>query len=251
VVAFYLPGGLPVYLYSLIFGIGAAVGLAWIAWKSPRGAGRRHIDVGLLVLIGGLVGSRLFFAILNWSYYENHLAEIPQIYLGGLVWPGALLGGSLVLVGYVAWTGESMGAYADTLFPLFVSLVVVSWLGCWVDGCAYGKVSNAWWALPARDEGGLLSSRFPLQLLGAFMALSTFLIIDVNRERFIRPGMLALLGGFILTLEYTFLSFWRVDPSPLWLGLRLDLWVAFMLLAITGLLFAITIIRLLKTGRKA
>ncbi|MGD9092193.1 MAG: prolipoprotein diacylglyceryl transferase, partial [Anaerolineales bacterium] len=146
-VAFYLPSGLPVYSYSLIFGIGAAAGLAWIAWQSPPGARRRHADVGLLVLLGGLVGGRLSFAILNWSYYENHLAEIPQIYLGGLAWPGAILGGFLVLEGYVVWTGESLGAYADTLFPLLVSLVVASWLGCWVDGCAYGNVSNAWWAL--------------------------------------------------------------------------------------------------------
>jgi phosphatidylglycerol:prolipoprotein diacylglycerol transferase len=205
----------------------------------------------LLVLLGGLVGGRLSFAILNWSYYENHLAEIPQIYLGGLAWPGAILGGFLVLEGYVVWTGESLGAYADTLFPLLVSLVVASWLGCWVDGCAYGNVSNAWWALPARDEGGVLTPRFPLQLLGAFMALATFLIIDVNRKRFIKPGMLALLGGFILTLEYTILSFWRVDPSPLWLGLRLDIWVAFTLLAIIGLLSVIIIIRLGMAGRKA
>jgi hypothetical protein len=83
------------------------------------------------------------------------------------------------------------------------------------------------------------------------MALATFLIIDVNRKRFIKPGMLALLGGFILTLEYTILSFWRVDPSPLWLGLRLDIWVAFTLLAIIGLLSVIIIIRLGMAGRKA
>ena len=197
---------------------------------------------------GGLVGGRLFFTILHWSHYEDQLAEIPQIYLGGLAWPGVLLAGFLVLAGYVAWRSESLGPYADTLFPLVVSLIVAAWLGCWVDGCAYGNITNSWWALPARDDGGVINSRFPLQPLGALLALSTFWIIDVNRDRFKIPGMLAALGGFILTLEYVVLSFQRVDPAPQWLGLRLDTWAAFAPLVISGLLLVILLIGLWKTG---
>jgi phosphatidylglycerol:prolipoprotein diacylglycerol transferase len=236
-------------MFSLIFGIGATAGLALTTWQSPPEARHRIADVGLLVILGGLVGSRLMFTILNWSYYQNHLEEILLIYLGGLAWPGFLLGGFLVLAGYVAWNSESLRVYADNMFPLVVSLVVAAWMACWLDGCAYGHTSTTWWAVPTRDEGGLLTLRFPLQLLGALLALCTLWILDANRERFVLPGMLAASGGFFLTLEYLTLSFWRVDPTPIWLGLRLDTWTAFILLAVIGLPLGFLIIRQAKTGR--
>lgn len=247
-IAFYLPGGLPIYAFSVILGIGATAGLAWIVWQAPIEARRQNADLGLLVLLGGLVGGRLFFAVMHWSYYQDHLEEIPQIYLGGMAWTGVLFGGLLTLIGFIAFRNISFARNADVLFPLAVCLVVAAWLGCWVDGCAYGNISNSWWSLPARDEGGLIRSRLPLQIVGALMAACTFWLMDVNRDKLKLPGMLAALGGFILIVEYFILSFWRVDPAPHWLGLRLDTWFALILLVVAGLLLIYLTIRFRDRG---
>ena len=97
-VLFHLPGDIPVYLSSLLVGLGGTLGMALIAWRSPPEDRLRNLDQGLLVLLGMLIGGRFVFVITNWSYFLLNAAEIPLLYLGGFSWVGALIGGTLTLV---------------------------------------------------------------------------------------------------------------------------------------------------------
>lgn len=240
VIAFFLPGGVPVYTFSLLVGLGAGVGLAWVAWRAaglpPTGTVQR-VNAGLWTLIGALLGSRAAYVAVNWAYFKTHLGEAPQVQLGGLAWPGALAGGLVFLAIYAALARQPLGVLADALLPLAASLTVSVWLGCWVLGSAYGPPLAAWWAVPARDEGGHLAGRFPTQPLGALLALGLAWLLDLNWH-FRRPGIASglWLGGFALQLLA--ISLLRGDPAPGWQGLRLETWAAlgFTALAALGLL---------------
>lgn len=230
--------------FSLLLGLGAVFGLAWVAWQSPEKLTLRSFDQGILLLVGALLGGRLVHVAMTWSYYAEHLLDIPQIWTGGISGVGALIGGLLALGLLAIFTRQPIGELADTYLPLAIVLFVISWLACWLDGCAYGAETTAWYGLPARDEWGELSHRVPAQLLGAVLTLALFWLVDSGRKRFIVPGQaayLALLGSGLIMLGISFL---RVDPSQTWLGWRPEAWAGLSFSLISGLLYLANLIKL-------
>ncbi len=225
-VAFYLPGGVPVYAFALIMGAAASLGLAWAAYSAPRKQVISVLDAGLCALAGGLVGGRLAYVAASWGYFQSQGPKMVEIYLGGLAWPGALAGGLLGLAIYAGIAHQRTGVLANSLLPLGGTMAMAAWLACWLDGCAYGISANAWWALPARDEWGVWGRRAPVQLLGALATLAIYWLVDRLRPRLPVPGQAALLALLLFSLEMFAVSWLRADPVPLIGTLRMEAWFA-------------------------
>ena len=236
-IAFYLPGGLPIYAYSLSLALGAALGLGLSAWgafqprESWESSLQSRLDAGLALLAGCLVGARLAYILVHWEYFRQQPWEGLQFSRGGLAWPGALAGGLLALALFAALTRRPFGALADALLPLPALLAAGAWMGCWLDGCAYGLALPRAGGLPAPDEYSLIALRFPVQPLGALASLGILWALDrlstEKKARLLRiGGMKALLWLSALSLTLLALSFLRADPAPRWLNLRLESWAA-------------------------
>lgn len=236
-VLFNLPGGLPVYAFSFLLALGALAGLVWTVWhtrarQKPRTAVRtaaqdvaNALAAGVWALSGALAGARSAYVFVNWPYFRAHPYETILLPLGGLAWPGALIGGLLALAVYALFNRRKLGRLADALTPLLSALTLTIFTGCWLDGCAYGPLAP--WGLPARDEWGQLAPRFPLQLLSAAVALLVFWLLErLAQRRDFRPGAHAALMIFAFSLLMFSVSLLRDDPVPLYLGLGLDGWAA-------------------------
>ena len=122
---------------------------------------------------------------------------------------------------------------ADTLLPLLGAMSITSWLGCWVGTCAYGLPSTAWWALPVRDEWGVLATRMPVQMIGASLSLLLTWLIEEWGRRLKIAGLPAAAGLLAISMVIYALSYLRADPMPIWHGLRLEAWgaIGFMVLS--------------------
>jgi phosphatidylglycerol:prolipoprotein diacylglycerol transferase len=219
------------------------MGLALVAWRSPAEYRTRYLDAGLWAMLGALICGRLAFVLTNWSYFKHNTVEIPLIYQGGFSWVGALLGGLLALALTAAIYQRPFGTLADALLPLLGTLSVSAWLACWLDGCAYGQTTDAWWGLPAKDEWGIISSRAPIQLIGALLSASLIGILIWGVVRRVSPGVATSLSIFGLSAIILLLSFLRVDPSQRWQGLRYDSWASLILLGISGLALLVTLVK--------
>jgi phosphatidylglycerol:prolipoprotein diacylglycerol transferase len=230
---------LPIYAFSLMLALGAFVGMVWVVWQSPEKEAPRSMETGIWTLLGALLGSRMVFVTFNWPYFHDHPWESLQVYLGGLSWPGALAGGLLALAFYAGLSRQPFVGLADALVPLLVCLSVSAWLGCWLDGCVYGAAVFNWWGVPSLDEWGRVSSRSPVQLVGALFTVGLFWSSEraVRRGNY-KSGTLACLGLLNLSLISFGLSFLRVDPVLSWRGLHLDAWAALIFagLGLTALL---------------
>jgi len=229
--------------FSLLLGVGALAGLLLTSWRAPRKDVIRYLDAATLVLLFALLGSRALAVAFNWGYYGSHLSEIIQVWQGGLSGLGALAGGVLAIFVLARWWKLSTGLLADSLFPLAGALVITSWLGCWADTCAYGIPSLAWWALPARDEWGVIAPRLPVQLIGAILTLGSLWLSDWINKRFPLPGLSASIGLFIISAIVFGLSYLRADPILIWQGLRLEAWGAIGLMILCGLLAVVLLVR--------
>jgi prolipoprotein diacylglyceryltransferase len=210
--------------FSILLGLGAMAGLLLVSWRAPKKETMRYLDAGLVVMFGAMCGSRAMTVAVNWGYYQAHAREIYQVWLGGLSGVGALVGGILTVIIVARLGNFPAGQLADTLIPLAGTLAITAWLGCWMDSCGYGLPSSAWWALPGRDEWGVLARRVPVQLAGALLTLGMFWLLERASKRLPRSGISASVGLLGLAVELFALSFFRADPMPVWLGLRLEAW---------------------------
>lgn len=233
------------YGFSLFIAVGMTLGLAWSTWQASairRGdfpLAKEILNAGSLASLGMLLGARLFFISLHWTYYQEHFWETFMVFLGGLSWLGAVIGGAAGLGFAARYYRSSLGRLADGLLPFVFAVITSAWLGCWLDGCSYGAVTDSFFSLPASDEWGRFAWRFPIQLTGAAATLALYWLLDHLSGRLVSvPGRLSCLAASGLAVEVFTLSLFRADQptdafAALW-GLSLESWAALLLLGLSG-----------------
>ncbi|RLD11880.1 MAG: hypothetical protein DRI56_00005 [Chloroflexota bacterium] len=225
-------------LFSIITTVGVILGLTLTAW---RAADRKifYIDVGIGVSIGALLGARAGFILRNWGYFQSHVPEIPQIWLGGLAWSGAVIGAFLTLWAVSLTTKHHLGKLADTMLPLLGTLAASLWLANWVNGNTYGPLTNSWWGLPITNQFGEIARRWPLSAFGAILSGVLVFGAEWARGRWWTniPGRGAILGTFGLSLTTLIISLFRVNPAPRLWGLRWESWFAILFTIAAAVVF--------------
>jgi phosphatidylglycerol---prolipoprotein diacylglyceryl transferase len=104
-------------------------------------------EMALAALVGGLVGSRLYFVIQNYSQVKNDL--LGSLFSGsGLVWYGGVIGGAIGVLCWAAWRGIlNLGLLDLASVPLAMGYAIGR-IGCQLSGDGdYGKVSHLPWAM--------------------------------------------------------------------------------------------------------
>lgn len=230
-------------LFTLILALGAGFGLLWVAASAPKAQRLHWLIAGWTVLLGALMGARIGFVVEHLPYYSKHLNEIPQFWLGGLNWQGALAGGLIappLIASAVHWKLELV---EEHLSRLVMPLGIAGWAGLWVSGLGYGtKLEGTfWWAMPAVDESGVVSLRTPLQPI-AILSLAVFLgVLELWLHQRKQPSLRAPLTFLIFSADMLLLSFLRADPAPMLFGLRIETWLA-MIYTLAGIAITIKVL---------
>lgn len=87
-------GSYDIHWYGIIIAFGFALAVLYggrmaYKWKMSLDG---MTDVLLWGTIFGIVCARAYYVIFEWSYYKDHLAEIPQIWNGGIAIYGGIIG---------------------------------------------------------------------------------------------------------------------------------------------------------------
>jgi phosphatidylglycerol:prolipoprotein diacylglycerol transferase len=104
-------------------------------------------EMAFAALVGGLVGSRLYYVIQNYSQVKHDL--LGSLFSGsGLVWYGGVIGGAIAVVGWARWRRMLSLALLDLACVPLAMGYSIGRIGCQVSGDGdYGKVSNLPWAM--------------------------------------------------------------------------------------------------------
>ena len=157
---------------------------------------------------------------------------MPQIWLGGLSWPGALMGAGIALLAiHLIWK-EPLAELADSYLPLVGTVAVAIWMNGWGAGVGYGPRTNGWFGIPVRDLFGVIDNRWPLPILGAVLSAGwiTGLVLLPLKQWNVKPGWKAVLGITGIVVINGVISLFRVDPAPLLWGIRGEAWFSIALL---------------------
>ena len=196
------------------------------------------VIAGVVMLAAGLFMARLTFILLHSSYYFSRPLEILYLWQGGLSGIGGFAGALVGLGIYARVTGESFTAHADALAIPAAIIASSCWLGCWLDGCAYGiPIESHFPLLTGFDIFYSETLRWPTQAAGAIFSLLSIGVLIFLKDR-LPQGLLGMASLTSIALGVFVISIFRSDPSLLIAGFRIDTLAALglALLGIGGIL---------------
>lgn len=203
--------GFTIYSYGLFIALGFLVSVALIARRAREISLERNelFDAMFLILLGGIVGGRLLFVLLEWEYFRSNLWQILRIWRGGLAVQGSLIG-ALLTVGVIFKRKEvSFLSAVDLMIPYAALAQSFGRIGCFLNGCCYGLVSDDLFlgvAYPAETV-----ARIPIQIFYSLGHLAIFVILRVYQGRFPRKGRVFALYLMLFSVMRFFLDRFRGD----------------------------------------
>src|SRR5579884_1641805 len=104
-------------------------------------------EMAFAALVGGLVGSRVYYVIQNYDKVKHDL--LGSLFSGsGLVWYGGVIGGAIAVCAWAYWRDMLTVALLDLACVPLAMGYAIGRIGCQVSGDGdYGQVSHLPWAM--------------------------------------------------------------------------------------------------------
>jgi phosphatidylglycerol:prolipoprotein diacylglycerol transferase len=136
--------GLSLKTFGIVFALGFVAAGAILA-RRLRELGKPvdwAYEMAFAALVGGLVGSRIYFVVQNYDQVKHDL--LGSLFSGsGLVWYGGVIGGAIAVVAWAYWRGILNLALLDLASVPLAMGYAIGRIGCQVSGDGdYGKVST-------------------------------------------------------------------------------------------------------------
>lgn len=210
--------------YGLLVASGVLIGL----WVSVRNSQRQGINpdhawnLGILVVLCGIVGAKVLYVINDWDTYVAHPGEIfswSTLQAGG-VFSGGLIGALLAAAWYVRRHRMPALATCDAFAPGLALGHAIGRVGCFAAGCCYGKETHHFWGVTftnsfAHEQAGtpLHIPLEPTQLFESAVELANFFILMwlFKRKKF--DGQVFGAYMFLYGIARYLLEFLRADPG--------------------------------------
>ena len=108
----------------------------------------QHItNAALYSLIAGVIGARTFFVIHYFNEFRSNPLGVFEIWNGGLELLGGVLLAIAVIWFYIHYHRLPMRHYLDALAIGLVAALVFGRIGCFLNGCCYGKPTDLPWGV--------------------------------------------------------------------------------------------------------
>jgi phosphatidylglycerol---prolipoprotein diacylglyceryl transferase len=146
-------GPLTIQSFGLMFALAFLAAGALIA-KRLKEIGRPvdwAYEMGFAALVGGIVGSRLYFIVDNYDSVKDDL--LGNLFSGsGLTWYGGAIGGAIAVLLWARYRGFLRPALFDLAAPALALGYAIGRCGCQLSGDGdYGKAWDGPWAMAYPD----------------------------------------------------------------------------------------------------
>jgi len=235
--------GLQIRSYGLMMAVGFALGI----WRAVRVSRKRYgieaervYDLALVLLISGVVGARALYILLNPG--SESWKDFPAVWQGGLSFHGGLALAMIAGYVYTRAAGLSYWKCADLVAPSAAIGYALTRVGCFLNGCCYGRPSDLPWAVRFIDANTGLPTppSHPTQLYASLANVLIFWLL-VKLERLNRKPGFVFVSYLGLYSIYRFLvEFLRsgVSAAPWALGLTQAQAISLPVCAVAAMLLA-------------
>jgi phosphatidylglycerol:prolipoprotein diacylglycerol transferase len=181
-------GPFAIHTYGVFVTLGFLLGLSSFLYADRK----RNLEEGKMlslslgVVASGIVGARIFYVLDQFYWYFEHPQDILRIWQGGLVFYGGFLFSLITGLYLIRRYRLAFWEIADISAPALALGMSIGRIGCFFNGCCYGKPWK--WGLvfsPDSPAGTLFPNQplFPTQLIASANLLVIFFILGVLRSR--------------------------------------------------------------------
>jgi len=174
-------GPLTIHTYGLMVATGFVVGLIVTikAGKSEGFSSQQIMDMGFIIILAAIIGSRLMYILMNISYYKENLLEAVEIWHGGLVFSGGVIAVIISMSFYLKKHDLSFWKTGDLFAPAAAIGQAIGRIGCLMAGCCYGRPTSSILGVTFTHPHSLAPTNIPLHPTQIYSSLSGFIIFCI------------------------------------------------------------------------
>jgi len=135
------------YGLMMVIGFLAAVSLIRHLSRNITPDPQLITNAALYSLIGGVVGARLFYVIHYFENFKEDPASVFAIWHGGLELLGGVILAITIIFFYLLYHKLPIRHYLDILAIALMLALVFGRIGCFLNGCCFGKPTELPWAV--------------------------------------------------------------------------------------------------------
>lgn len=212
-------GSAEISTYALMLSLGACLGF-WLTYKEierKRRDGTAVMHLTALAFVAGLIGARgLSWLMGRQIYSELPFSSVFAIWdTGGMSMYGGLILAGAVGLWYMRRKGLPAWDVADTLVFAWVPFILFVRIGCFLNGCCYGRATTSPFGIIAGGSPNNVNfgvPSHPTQLYAAAAAFLMFVLLRWMRSRRRFEGQLAVTFLGLYASFRFFHEFLRGDP---------------------------------------
>jgi phosphatidylglycerol:prolipoprotein diacylglycerol transferase len=175
-------GPFTIHTYGFFVAVGFAVGIltAVKVGKTQGVPSQQVMDMAFVMIVWAIIGSRLFYVLINFSYYKAHPLDIIKIWQGGLVFSGGLVATAAAMWWYLRRHRLAFWSTGDLWAPSLALGQAIGRFGCFMAGCCYGRPTGSSWGViftHPQSRAPLNIPLYPTQVFEAVSGFSVFLVL--------------------------------------------------------------------------
>jgi phosphatidylglycerol:prolipoprotein diacylglycerol transferase len=176
-------GFLHIRSYGMMLAIAFLIG-TWLGLKEARRHGMdedKFLTVILFTLIGSIFGARLLYVMEHIADYRQQWSSVLALWQGGLTLYGGIVAGSVVGLWMAKRQGLPVWQVADSLAPSLALGSAIGRIGCFLNGCCYGRPTRLPWGVvyPPDTFPGIEFGSAPIHPSQLYFSLSSLVLFAV------------------------------------------------------------------------
>ncbi|MFD6532266.1 prolipoprotein diacylglyceryl transferase [Streptomyces sp. NPDC060184] len=225
------------YAFCIIIGVFVAVWFGNKRWIARGGRAGTVADIAVWAVPFGLVGGRLYHVITDYELYfgdGQNWVDAFKVWEGGLgIWGAIALGAVGAWIG-CRRRGIPLPAWADALAPGIAFAQAIGRWGNWFNQELYGRKTDLPWGLKISEAPNRVAGTYhPTFLYESLWCVGVALLVIWADRRFrLGHGRAFALYVAAYCTGRTWIEYMRVDEAHHVLGLRLNVWTAFIVFAL-------------------
>ncbi len=226
-------GPFTVYSYGLMLAV-AVIVCTFLLRKDAQRAGINPdlmSDLVFWLVIGGIIGARIFYILTYLPTFIENPLEIIMIQHGGLSWQGGLILGCLSGIWFVKRHKLDLLKILDLTAPYLALGQAIGRIGCFFNGCCYGKEVS--WGMYFPNLGERVH---PTQIYDALGLLILFFVLKGYSKHVAMKGKVFVAYLLLAPFLRFVIEFFRADHTETYLGLSLYQIVCVALIGVSVIL---------------
>jgi len=141
-------GAVGIRSYGVMLAIAFWVGIE-ISARIARKRGYNHlliVDLGLVILLSSVIGSRLLYVVTHLNDFRGDPWGVFKVWEGGLTFYGGLVVAVVLGILFLKRRKQPVAEITDILAPQIALGIAIARIGCFLNGCCFGKESTLPWA---------------------------------------------------------------------------------------------------------